>query len=90
MNVPIPPPHEGLDAIRETLSGYYAGAGEFDIVVHHQAESASGVVMNERLDRILANGRWIELPVMGVFELSDGKVVKWRDYFDVGQLSAQM
>ena len=25
----------------------------------------------------------IELPVMGTFEVKDGKIVAWRDYFDL-------
>lgn len=89
-NVPIPPPHVGIDAIRETLSSYYSGSSQVELRIHNQAESESGVVMNERLDRILAGDKWIELPVVGVFEISDGKIIRWSDYFDVGQLSAQM
>lgn len=32
----------------------------------------------------------VELPVMGAFELSDGKISAWRDYFDMAQFQAQM
>ena len=32
----------------------------------------------------------LELPVMGVFEVHDGKIVAWRDYFDMGPLKGFM
>jgi limonene-1,2-epoxide hydrolase len=25
----------------------------------------------------------VELPVMGIFEVHDGKITAWRDYFDM-------
>jgi limonene-1,2-epoxide hydrolase len=28
------------------------------------------------------HGRWATLPVAGVFEIHDGKISLWRDYFD--------
>lgn len=43
--------------------------------------------MNERTDKLVMDGRTVELPVMGVFELSGGKIAGWRDYFDRGAFS---
>jgi limonene-1,2-epoxide hydrolase len=37
----------------------------------------------------LAN-KTIELPVMGIFEVRDGKIAKWRDYFDLNQYMSQL
>ena len=54
--------------------------------MHHQIENPNGIVMNERTDRLNFNGKQIELPVMGIFELSDGKIKVWRDYFDMEKL----
>ncbi|MDP1670610.1 MAG: limonene-1,2-epoxide hydrolase family protein, partial [Alphaproteobacteria bacterium] len=56
----------------------------------HIAEASGGVVMTERTDKFLMNGQWLELPVMGVFEIKDGKIAKWRDYFDLGQFQTQV
>ena len=39
--------------------------------------------MNERTDVITTDGSSVSLPVMGVFELRDGKISAWRDYFDL-------
>lgn len=56
-----------------------------DSIVHHMAEH-DGTVLNERTDRFhLKDGRWVELRVMGSFEVIDGRITAWRDYFDLGQ-----
>ena len=89
-NIPMDPPNEGLEAIRTTINGFIDMATEIEFIVHHQAENAQGVVMNERTDRFLIGDKWVDLPVMGVFELHDGKIAKWRDYFDMGQFTNQM
>ena len=91
-NIPIDPPSEGVAAIRQTIEGFVGMASEIEFVVSHQTENAQGVVMNERIDRfhLKANGNWLELPVMGVFEVADGKIKAWRDYFDMAGFSAQM
>ena len=44
--------------------------------------SAGDVVMAERVDRFRWNGKRLDLPVCGVFEVRDGKIVKFRDYFN--------
>ena len=41
------------------------------------------VVLTERVDEITANGIMAPVPVMGTFEVRDGKIVRWRDYFDL-------
>ena len=33
-------------------------------------------------------GGRIELPVMGVFEVRDGRIAVWRDYFDLATVTA--
>jgi limonene-1,2-epoxide hydrolase len=48
-------------------------------------------VLTERVDRFLLNGRKVELPVMGAFEVGpDGKIRAWRDYFDMAQFTRQL
>jgi limonene-1,2-epoxide hydrolase len=90
-NVPIDPPNRGVAAIRQTIETFVGMAEAIEFVVHASAENpTSGVVMNERTDRFLIGGKWIELPVMGVFELRDGKISAWRDYFDLAQFQQAM
>ena len=41
-------------------------------------------VLTERVDEVTANGITAPVPVMGTFEVRDGRIVEWRDYFDMG------
>ncbi len=90
-NIPLEPVigHEG---IRATLAPFLAMAQEVDWVIHHSVcndmGDGSGIVMNERTDRFLMPSGWVELPVMGVFEVRDGKITHWRDYFDMAPMAA--
>ena len=53
--------------------------------------SADGpVVMTERVDVFTLPDRSFDIPVMGIFELSDGKISAWRDYFDLNQFTSRM
>ena len=42
-------------------------------------------MLTERVDVFVLPNVTIELPVMGTFEVRDGKIAKWRDYFDLNQ-----
>ena len=48
------------------------------------------VVMTERVDVFKLPGKSFELPVMGTFEVTDGKISAWRDYFDMNQVTSRM
>ena len=85
-NVPIGSV-EGPAGIRQVLGGFLASATGIDWVVHRQVADG-GTVMNERTDRFEMGGSWHELPVMGVFEVVDGRITLWRDYFDMAPLQA--
>jgi limonene-1,2-epoxide hydrolase len=41
--------------------------------------------MTERVDVFRLPHKSFELPVMGTFEISGGKIRAWRDYFDTNQ-----
>jgi limonene-1,2-epoxide hydrolase len=86
-NIPMPPCN-GSQAIRDFISGFLQTSPNgirFDI--HHQVANGN-LVMNERVDTLIIEGRTIELPVCGVFELTpDGKISGWRDYFDMAQFT---
>jgi limonene-1,2-epoxide hydrolase len=43
------------------------------------------LVMTERVDTFTLSNTSFELPVMGAFEVRDGKINAWRDYFDMNQ-----
>ncbi len=53
--------------------------------------AASGpVVMTERVDVFTLAGKTFDLQVMGAFEVNDGKINAWRDYFDPSQFNSQI
>jgi limonene-1,2-epoxide hydrolase len=41
-------------------------------------------VYAERVDRTKTRQGDVDLPCLGVFEMEDGKIREWRDYFDLG------
>jgi limonene-1,2-epoxide hydrolase len=48
------------------------------------------VVMTERVDVFKLPGKSFELQVMGTFEVRDGRISAWRDYFDMNQFTSRM
>jgi limonene-1,2-epoxide hydrolase len=83
-------PARGIEATRAMLKGFSSMAREVEWILHQIAETPAGVVLTERTDRFEIGGRWVELPVMGSFELRDGKITAWRDYFDLAQFQRQL
>jgi len=73
----------GPAKMREFLAPIMGGDGPVKFEIVRQAATGN-VVMNERIDRFVMNGKSIALPVTGVFEVTNGKVSFWRDYFDNG------
>jgi len=58
--------------------------------IHNIAETATGAVLTERTDRFWFLEKPMEVPVMGIFELQNGKITAWRDYFDTKQVAKQL
>ncbi len=50
--------------------------------IRHQMSSGN-LVFNERIDHSIWGDKKVSLPVVGVFELENGKIKAWRDYFDM-------
>ena len=88
-NMPVPAV-QGLDAIRGVLKGFMGMASEIEFLTHNIAETPTGIVLTERTDRFHMGDKWVELPVMGSFDLRDGKICGWRDYFDMKQFQSQL
>lgn len=86
-NIPMGPPNVGKTAIRVFIEGFIGSADSIEFIVHNQVEGTNGIVMNERTDKLKLDGKMVELPVMGVFEFTNGKISAWRDYFDMGAFS---
>jgi limonene-1,2-epoxide hydrolase len=88
-NVPIGA-STGREEIRATLQQFIVPGSEAKFEILWLA-SHGGAVLTERVDHLTIAGKQVELRVMGTFEVTgDGKLGAWRDYFDMGQLTAQI
>ena len=91
-NIPLAP-IIGREAIAKNIASFIrpGPAGIESIQFHVIHIAANGpVVMTERVDVFRLPGRSFELQVMGAFEVSDGKINAWRDYFDQNQFTSRM
>jgi limonene-1,2-epoxide hydrolase len=74
---------EGVADVLLPISGKVAG---IDATVLNAGELGD-VVFAERVEVFRRHtGEVFELPVVGVFELRDGRISAWRDYFDGEQI----
>jgi limonene-1,2-epoxide hydrolase len=81
-NIPMAPLN-GKAAIRKGLEGFAGMLEAIEIKIVNSV-SAGNLVMNERIDTMVArDGKKSDIPVVGVFEMRDGKICAWRDYFDM-------
>lgn len=80
-NMMLPAVH-GPQALGETLDMLLSMCTASEWVTHVQVADGD-TVLNERTDRFEINGTWVELPVAGAFVVRDGRVARWRDYFDL-------
>ena len=82
-------PVQGRASIRETLR---RGAEQMIALpweIRHIVADGD-VVMTERVDHFQVGSNRISVPSMGIFELRNGKIVAWRDYWDLRQFEAQL
>ena len=88
-NIPLEPV-TGRSAIVSTFAQFMSMGGKVDVdIIHIVVEGP--IVMTERVDYFTKDdGTKVSLPMMGVIEIYDGLIAAWRDYFDLGQFTAQM
>jgi limonene-1,2-epoxide hydrolase len=79
----------GHEEIRNTLAMFVSPDNPAEFKVLRQAATGN-VVMNERIDSLKIAGKSIEIKVAGVWEVQGDKITLWRDYFDMGELNAQL
>lgn len=87
-NIPMKPV-VGKANIRKVIPGFMRGVTALDFEVRHQV-AVGNLVMNERLDHTTMKDKKFSLPVFGVFELENGKIKAWRDYFDLESFNKAM
>ena len=87
-NIPLDPV-TGKDAIRATIAGFTQGVDKIEFRVDHIAGAGDGhVVMTERVDIFSLPGKTVSLPVMGAFEVRDGRIAALTTFFDTAYAAA--
>jgi limonene-1,2-epoxide hydrolase len=85
-NIPMAPA-EGIEATMAVIDMFLGMCEALEFEVHHVASDGT-TVLTERTDIFTIKGTSAPLPVMGAFDVVDGKITAWRDYFDMAQVTA--
>ncbi len=80
-NMPMEPV-QGRDKLKQFIGGFIANwtRTTWDTI---NIVGDGDIVIAERLDRTEVGDVKVNLPCCGVFEMEDGKIKVWRDYFDM-------
>lgn len=80
-NMPFKPV-QGRAALKVFIANFLKGwtATDWEILT---LVASGDIVIAERLDRTKLGERSVDLPCCGVFQMQDGKIRIWRDYFDL-------
>jgi len=87
-NMPMEPV-VGRANIREFIGGFLSTWTQTEWEIIHIV-SAGNVVIAERLDKTKTSAGDVDLPCVGVFEMAEGKIKVWRDYFDMATYTNAM
>jgi limonene-1,2-epoxide hydrolase len=74
------PTWSGIEEIRNGIESFLKIMTKCDIEIVHLAV-AGNVVLTERIDHVVINGKAHDAWGMGAVEVSGDKVTAWRDYF---------
>jgi len=74
------PTYSGHEEIRQAVEGFLKDMTRAEIDVLNLAV-AGNVVLTERVDRFIYQGKPLDAPGMGAFEVAGDKITAWRDYF---------
>ncbi len=82
-------PIVGREVIRGRLDTLFIGLERIELQIANIGV-VNDVVMFERVDDFDYNGKNSRIPVVGVMEISNGKVDVWREYYDKASLMAAL
>ena len=84
-NIPLKPV-QGREEVRDYLGKWPIDESEWQLL---NIATNGNVVLTERIDRFSRGEDRLVIPVMGAFEVADGLITRWRDYFDMGAMKPQ-
>lgn len=79
------PTIRGRQRVGKLMRGMEGKAG-FEVKFHRNVVNGA-TVLNERTDAIVLGPLRLQFWVCGVFEIQDGRITLWRDYFDFFDLA---
>lgn len=82
-------PAVGKEASVAMIQGFLDMSENLKFEIHRIAANGDSV-LTERTDTFTINGAHAPIAVMGAFDLRDGLIVAWRDYFDMGLTTKMM
>jgi limonene-1,2-epoxide hydrolase len=82
-------PVSGRDNVEKFISAFLSSWTETQWDILNIVEQGDTVIC-ERLDRTKTTNGDVDLPCVGVFEMKDGKIYMWRDYFDMSTFTSAM
>lgn len=82
-------PVAGKEAIRARLMPLLKNLERIELQVRNKG-IVNDVVMFERVDDFVYQGKQSRVPVVGIMEISNGKVNVWREYYDKATLTAAL
>ncbi|MDH6242586.1 limonene-1,2-epoxide hydrolase [Mycobacterium sp. OTB74] len=74
------PKLSGREAIHDMMKVFFAGGQCVDLEVLYIAVDGN-VVLMERRDHWIVDGKQMSWPVMGAYEVQEEKIIAWREYF---------
>ena len=82
-------PVKGRENVENFIRGFMANWTEtqWDLL---NIAVVGDVVYTERLDRTKTTQGDVDLPCCGIFEMENGKIREWRDYFDLNTFMQAM
>ena len=90
MRRPSPEPAIASPTLRAVRAGDEITVQVLGGFARRRAPSDGVMVQMDDRDVFVTADKQIELPVMGTFEVSGGKIAAWRDYFDMNQFMSQL
>ena len=82
-------PVKGRENVENFIRGFMANWTEtqWDLL---NIAVVGDIVYTERLDRTKTTQGDVDLPCCGIFEMENGKIREWRDYFDLNTFMQAM
>ncbi|MGZ3455159.1 MAG: limonene-1,2-epoxide hydrolase family protein [Polyangiales bacterium] len=87
-NVPFPA-DRGKAAVMRTFARFEKVMTSFEVQMKNIAANGD-IVLTERIDILKGPMLHLDIWVCGTFEVKNGKITLWRDYFDLAEVTAKL